>query len=64
VLDPKKVYTVLTSNFVADGGDGFLSFKNPVSRVKTKLEIAQAMVSYLRTFKQYQPVLEGRIKKD
>lgn len=64
LLDPEKVYTVLTSNFVADGGDGFLSFKKPVSRVKTRLEIVQAMISYLRTFKQYHPVIEGRIKKD
>lgn len=62
-LDRNKIYKVLTSNFLADGGDGFLAFKKAVSRKKTTLEIVQAMISYLKTFKEYKPVLEGRIKK-
>lgn len=62
-LQKEKVYNILTSNFLADGGDGFLAFKLAISRKKTTHEIVQAMISYLKTFKIYQPVLEGRIKK-
>ena len=62
-LNRNKIYKVLTSNFLADGGDGFLAFKKAVSRKKTTHEIVQAMISYLKTFKEYKPVLEGRIKK-
>ena len=62
-LDRNKIYKVLTSNFLADGGDGFLAFKRAVSRKKTTHEIVQAMIGYLKTFKEYKPVLEGRIKK-
>lgn len=62
-LDRDKVYKVLTSNFLADGGDGFLAFKKAVSRKKTNHEILQAMISYLKTFETYNPKPEGRIKK-
>ena len=62
-LNRNKIYKVLTSNFLADGGDGFLAFKKAVSRKKTTHEIVQAMISYLKTFKEYKPILEGRIKK-
>jgi len=62
-LEKERVYNLLTSNFLADGGDGFLAFKKAVSRKKTNLEILQAMISYLKTFPEYKPVLEGRIKK-
>jgi 2',3'-cyclic-nucleotide 2'-phosphodiesterase (5'-nucleotidase family) len=62
-LDREKIYRVLTSNFLADGGDGFLAFKKAVSRKKTNHEIVQAMISYLKTFETYNPKTEGRIKK-
>lgn len=63
-IEPEKKYRVLTSNFLADGGDGFSAFKNPVSRKKTSHEIIQAMIGYLKTFTIYRPALEGRIKKN
>jgi 5'-nucleotidase/UDP-sugar diphosphatase len=62
-IDPDKIYKVLTSNFLSDGGDGFLAFRNALSKKKTNQEIVQSMISYLKQFKEYKPQSEGRIKK-
>jgi 5'-nucleotidase/UDP-sugar diphosphatase len=62
-LDDNKTYKVLTSNFLADGGDGFLAFKKTLSYKKTGVEILQAMIKYLKKFETYTPKIEGRMKK-
>lgn len=62
-LDDNKTYKVLTSNFLADGGDGFLTFKKTLSYKKTGVEMLQAMINYLKQFKIYRPKIEGRVKK-
>lgn len=62
-LDDNKTYNVLTSNFLADGGDGFLTFKKTLSYKKTGVEMLQAMIDYLKQFKTYQPKIEGRVRK-
>jgi 5'-nucleotidase / UDP-sugar diphosphatase len=63
LLDNNKTYKVLTSNFLADGGDGFLAFKKAESKKKTNVEILQTMIAYLKTFATYIPKLEGRVRK-
>lgn len=60
-LQKKKLYKVATSNFVADGGDGFLEFKKASYRYDTRKEIYQVMASYLKKRGNYQPQVEGRI---
>jgi 2',3'-cyclic-nucleotide 2'-phosphodiesterase (5'-nucleotidase family) len=62
-LDDNKTYKVLTSNFLADGGDGFLVFKKTLSYKKTGVEIVQAMIKYLKQFETYTPKIEGRVRK-
>ena len=62
-LDDAKTYKVLTSNFLADGGDGFLMFKNAKSYKNTNIEMLQAMIKYMKMFKNYEPKIEGRVKK-
>lgn len=62
-IDRSKTYKVLTSNFLSDGGDGFVAFKNALSKKKTNEEIVKSMIRYLKLFKEYKPILEGRIKK-
>jgi len=62
-LDDKKTYKVLTSNFLADGGDGFLTFKKTLSYKNTGTQILDAMVKYLKKHETYQPKIEGRVKK-
>ncbi len=62
-LDDKKMYSVLTSNFLADGGDGFMSFKNASSSQRTGVEILQSMIKYLKRSPSYKPKVEGRVRK-
>ncbi len=58
-----RTYRVLTSNFLADGGDGFLTFKKNSFYKNTGVEILQAMVKYLKKFEIYYPKTERRIIK-
>lgn len=62
-LDDTKTYKVLTSNFLADGGDGFLTFKKTLSYKNTGAEMMQAMVRFLKGFSRYEPKIEGRVRK-
>lgn len=62
-LDDNKTYKVLTSNFLADGGDGFLVFKKTLSYKNTGVQILDAMVKYLKMHETYTPKIEGRVKK-
>lgn len=62
-LDDNKTYKVLTSNFLADGGDGFLVFKKTLFYKNTGVEMLQAMIKYLKQFETYKPKIEGRVKK-
>ena len=60
-LQKEQLYKVATSNFVADGGDGFLEFKKATTRYDTRKEIYQVMANYLTKRGSYQPQVEGRI---
>ena len=62
-IEDEKIYKVVTSNFLADGGDGFLSFKRALSKKDTHVEILQTMIQYLKPFDVYKPRLYGRIVK-
>jgi 2',3'-cyclic-nucleotide 2'-phosphodiesterase (5'-nucleotidase family) len=62
-IDDNKIYKVITSNYLADGGDGFPAFARALSYEKTGVEMMQAMIKYLKQFKTYEPKLEGRVKK-
>jgi len=63
LLDDNKTYKVLTSNFLADGGDGFLMFKKALSYKNTRLGILQSMINFLKKFEEYKPRIEGRVRK-
>lgn len=62
-LNDSKTYKVLTSNFLADGGDGFLTFKKTLSYKNTGVEMLDSMVKYLKKFKTFDQKLEGRVRK-
>jgi len=62
-LDDGKTYKVLTSNFLADGGDGFSAFKKNLFYKNTGTEMLQSMIRYLKKFETYKPVIEGRVRK-
>lgn len=60
-IEKDKTYKVASSNFVADGGDGFLAFKRSSQTKRTGVEIVQVMKDYLKKREVYEPVVEGRI---
>lgn len=62
-LDDDKTYRFLTSNFLADGGDGFAAFAKRLKYKNTGTEMLQSMIRYLKTFKNYEPKIEGRVRK-
>ena len=61
LLENDKTYKVLTNNFLADGGDGYIDFKNAISKKNTQEVLMENMKRYLSTFTVYNPILEGRI---
>ena len=62
-LDPKKIYRLATVNFLADGGDGYSTFKN--CKRLDKFGGSRLLWEYARDYiadrKQIAPVIEGRI---
>jgi 2',3'-cyclic-nucleotide 2'-phosphodiesterase (5'-nucleotidase family) len=62
-LDKDKTYKLLAPNFLTDGGDGYSAFKNGSNKQNTQIVIVQPMLQYLKSFKSFTPVLEGRIIK-
>lgn len=62
-LDDNKTYRVLTSNFLADGGDGFLVFKRNSSYKNTGVEMLQAMIKFLKQYETFTPKIEGRVRR-
>jgi 5'-nucleotidase len=62
-LSNEKIYKVVTNNFLSEGGDGFLSFNNAITKKDSHTEIVQTMIQYMKTFDLYKPQLYGRIVK-
>lgn len=60
-IEINKSYKVATSNFVADGGDGYGIFKQASKIQRTGDEIVQVMARYLSKRPVYRPVLGGRL---
>ncbi|MBC7194393.1 MAG: 5'-nucleotidase C-terminal domain-containing protein [Caldisericia bacterium] len=61
-LELEKVYTVATNDFMANGGDGYTSFKNAKSSVwVTGNWIRDDFVEYIKKHTPLNPQVEGRI---
>lgn len=67
-FDPDKTYRVLTSDYIAGGGDNALGFKNPVAKNILGLKVRDALINYVRETKAagktINPKLDGRISKN
>lgn len=67
-FDPAKNYSVLTSDYIAGGGDGISSFKNPVSSKVLGLKIRDALIQFIRENQakgvKISSKLDGRITND
>lgn len=67
-FDREKTYRVLTSDYIAGGGDNALGFKNPLEKKALGLKVRDALINYVReqgaAGKTINAKLDGRITKD
>lgn len=67
-FDPQKTYRVLTSDYIAGGGDNALGFKNPIEKKVLNLKVRDAIINYIKATQTagqtLNPKLDGRITKD
>jgi len=47
-FDPAKTYRVLTSDYIAGGGDGLNSFKSPIESKILGLKVRDALILYIK----------------
>ncbi len=47
-FDKGKTYRVLTSDYLASGGDNTLGFKNPVEKKPLNLKVRDALIQYIK----------------
>lgn len=66
--DPARNYKILTSDYVAEGGDNVQSFKNPIEKKIVGVRMRDALITYIKeneaAGKTINPKLDGRITKD
>ena len=66
-FDRDKTYTVLTSDYVAGGGDKAVGFRNPLERKVLGLKVRDALINYIKantaSGKVINAELDGRITK-
>ncbi len=65
-IDKSKTYRVLTSDYLANGGDGIDAFKEAKRRDNTNIKVRDAIIYYMReenkAGKTLNPNLDGRIQ--
>jgi 2',3'-cyclic-nucleotide 2'-phosphodiesterase (5'-nucleotidase family) len=65
-FDASKTYTILTSDYMANGGDGGAIFSKAISRENYPYKLRDAILQYLEKLKKsgktLNPVKDGRIK--
>lgn len=66
LIDKEKNYNIVTSDYLANGGDNFLFLKDPVGVEKSKLKIREAIINYCifltENKKQIVPYTDGRLQ--
>jgi len=64
-LDKDRSYYVVTSDYLADGGDSMIFFKDPLQRKHTGIKIRDAIIDHFRTLgladKQLTSAIDGRL---
>jgi len=66
LIDKEKNYAIVTSDYLANGGDNFIFLKDPVQVEKSKLKIREAIINYCifltENKKQIVPYTDGRLQ--
>ncbi|WP_207535407.1 5'-nucleotidase C-terminal domain-containing protein [Desertivirga arenae] len=65
-LNPSTVYTILTSDYVANGGDGALMYSKATDRKEFPVKVREALLEYIgeetKAGRMVKPKIEGRIR--
>lgn len=65
-IDKEKIYTIVTSDYLAYGGDNFIFLKEPFTMEKSNLRIRDAIIKYCifltENKKQIIPYIDGRFQ--
>ncbi len=65
-IDPTKTYRVLTSDYLANGGDGIIAFKEALKKDNLNIKVRDAIIEYMRSEnsagRTLNSTLDGRIK--
>jgi 5'-nucleotidase len=62
-LDPKRTYKLVTSQYVADGGDGYAMLKGRPNLIKEKLVDSEVLRRAIAEAKVISPRVEGRVRR-
>jgi 5'-nucleotidase len=62
-LDPKKTYRLVTTSFIAEGGDQYAMFKGSKNVLKTKLTDSGVLRKAIEDAKTIAPQTDGRIRR-
>ncbi|MDW3182396.1 bifunctional metallophosphatase/5'-nucleotidase [Roseobacter sp.] len=60
-IDPAKVYSVVSNNYVRNGGDGYDMFKDAENAYDFGPDVADVMADFLAAQGPYTPYTDGRI---
>lgn len=63
-IELEKLYSVATNDFLAAGGDGYTTFKKGRNYIDTGLLISDILIDYIKSNKEINAKLDGRIKKN
>lgn len=65
-IDKEKIYTIVTSDYLANGGDNFIFLKDAIQVEKSKTKIREAIINYCifltENKKQIVPYTDGRLQ--
>ena len=65
-FDESKLYRVLTSDYLANGGDGIVAFKEARRREETGIKVRDAIIDYMRfenaSGRKLNSSIDGRLK--
>ena len=61
VLDDAKIYTLVTLDFIAQGGDGMTVFSKAASYEPTELLLRDAMIDYIKTLTSEDKIIDAKL---
>ena len=61
LIDKNKIYSVVSNNYVRNGGDGYKMFRKAIDAYDYGPDLADVTAEYMASKNGYTPYLDGRI---